>query len=157
MNAKKSESEVLEPAMTGEVPIDPFTLADPVEKANPRHDFGQPKRLTRKSRKDGPADIFEFSTELFNELNLQANSLKQWNGKPNGKLADKVILAVCPGNYGVWMKDHGRRKGRSHKNKELAAALDKTPLANLRHLDVSYLGTDDINKYYTIVQDKNFE
>jgi hypothetical protein len=159
MTELKKTADISHEAASFAVPTFIPSDFEPVDRANPRStDFGQPVRLARKKGKDGDEDVFTFGRELAGELNLQANSLRQWNGKKGTKGEGSVVIAVCPGNTGRWMRNGKgeHRKGLTHKNMELAAMLDRTTapaLKGVAFLDLELMGTDGVNRYYKVVKD----
>lgn len=122
----------------------------PVERANtkasvktgPKGPKNEPFALRRGTGNN--ALKFTWTPKAFEELQLATNSAKQFN------TADKVIVAVMPGNTGVFMKNTQKgNKGRSFKNEELAKALDERNITAVRFA-AQLVGEKDGARYYNL-------
>jgi hypothetical protein len=92
--------------------------------------------------------MFTFSNALFEEMNLAANSLKQYN--KTGENAG-VYFALMPGNSGVWMKKKASsEKGKSHKNEKFTEALMSLGITDTK-LDMRFVGMVSGMQMYKVV------
>ncbi len=88
---------------------------------------------------------FRFSDKLFTKMQLEYNSLAQFENTEN-----KVIIAVCPGNDGVFYKKQtGKVKGKRFKNGRLSQVCEEAGLGT--DLSVKHLGTHELKEMYEIV------
>ena len=88
---------------------------------------------------------FRFSDKIFTQLQLEYNSLAQFENTEN-----KVIIAVCPGNDGVFYKKQtGKVKGKRFKNGRLSQVCENVGLST--DLTVKHLGTFELKEMYEIV------
>jgi hypothetical protein len=118
-----------------------FSKIRVVETNNPREGNAASVKAARKRapfllKVNYEKEKLVFSKSLFNELGLAHNSLALAQA---GTVEGKVILAVCPGDTGVFHKGKaGRRKGQiitSRTTVEQLTALGQTSgKFNLKHL-----------------------
>ena len=88
---------------------------------------------------------FRFSDKLFAQMQLEYNSLAQFDNTEG-----KVIIAVCPGNSGVfYKKSTGKVKGKRFKNSRLAQACEVAGLPV--DLSANHLGSFEDKEMYEIV------
>lgn len=123
----------------------------PVERANTKASTGrkgpigpknEPFDLRRGTGKN--SQKFTITTKAFEMLQMSANSAKQFN------TADKVLLAIMPGNTGVFLKNTAKgAKGRSFKNEELAKALDDRGINAVRFA-FQPVGEKDGARYFVL-------
>jgi len=115
-----------------------FSKLSPVNIVNPK---GQNFKLKWYPTKQE----FKFSNNLFAELQLEYNSLSQFDD-PDGA----VFLAVCPGNAGVFYKKaQGRTKGKRFKNARLSETCQTLGLPT--DLDLRYVGDNNELKMYKVI------
>lgn len=122
----------------------------PVEKANskasvktgPKGPKNEPFDLRRSTTKTG--ERFTFTRKSFETLQIGPNSAKQFN------TADSVVVAVMPGNTGVFLKNTAKGgKGRAFKNDELAKALDERSIS-ARAFAFEFIGEEAGARYYKL-------
>ena len=112
-----------------------FSKLTAVNSANPQ---GQKYDLHWNTSKD----MFRFSDVAYSRMQVELNSLTQFDDK------DKVFLAVCPGDSGVFYKTRkGVKKGKTFKNSNLADALRKAGVTERNFLLVGE-GEDANGKQY---------
>ena len=88
---------------------------------------------------------FRFSDKVFAQMQLEYNSLAQFENTEN-----KVIIAVCPGNEGIFYKKQtGKVKGKRVKNGRLSQACEEAGLTT--DLSVKHLGTFEQKEMYEVV------
>lgn len=122
----------------------------PVEKANskastkkgPQGPKNEPFDLRRSTTVNG--ERFTFTRKAWDRLAIGDNSAKQFN------TANGVVVAIMPGNSGVFLKNTKKGgKGRAFKNDELAKALDDRGITGKR-FSFRTLGEKDGAKYYSL-------
>ncbi len=88
---------------------------------------------------------FRFSDKLFASMQLEYNSLTQFDD-PEGK----IIIAVMPGNTGVfYKKNKGAAKGKRFKNIRLSEACDAAGFTTNK-LTCEHLGSNNGAEYYEV-------
>ena len=88
-----------------------------------------------------------FSHKLFAELQLEYNSLSQYDNDEK-----KAVIGICPGDSGDFYKKRVGAKGRSVKSTVLAKVLVANGVKTGR-LDLVSLGENDGVHYYEVVQE----
>lgn len=88
-----------------------------------------------------------FSHKLFAELQLEYNSLSQFDNEEK-----KAVIGVCPGDSGDFYKKRIGAKGRSVKSTVLTKVLVANGVKTGR-LDLVSLGENEGVHYYEVVQE----
>jgi len=88
-----------------------------------------------------------FSHKLFAELQLEYNSLSQFDNEEK-----KAVIGVCPGDSGDFYKKRIGAKGRKVKSSVLTKVLVANGVKTGR-LDLVSLGENDGVHYYEVVQE----
>lgn len=116
-----------------------FSKLSPVSNANP---VGQSFVL-----KWNPAkEEFRFSDKQFSEMQLEYNSLMQYDSDDKST----VFIGVCPSNEGVfYKKSKGAAKGKRFKNARLSQACTEAGL-DPKSLTLTHLGTNVKIEMYQI-------
>ncbi len=89
-----------------------------------------------------------FSQKLFDEMQLEYNSLSQFKGDQE----NMVVIGVCPGNSGVFYKKRTGKKGKTVKSAELTKTLLDAKIKRGK-LDLIKIGNLKNIEYYQIVQE----
>lgn len=126
----------------GLVPVDRANTKASTGRKGPTGPKNEPFDLRRGVEKN--SQKFTFTPKSWNELQLATNSAKQFNAP------DKVIVAIMPGNTGVFLKNTAKgQKGRAFKNEELAKALDERGITAIR-FGMLPIGEKDGARYYVL-------